>query len=91
MATETYEASLEGLARFKSDLDLLASNCRQFWGPELEHRTSHPELEEHSVWKMDDIRKFLSHADQFQAQVDEKYAAGLNQVKHHALAVSRPL
>ncbi|KAK9797773.1 hypothetical protein WJX73_010299 [Symbiochloris irregularis] len=89
-AVEPYEASLEGVERFKADLDLLASNCRQFWGPEVEFLSSHPELQAESI-PLEDMQEFLAHAAEFQTLVDEKYAAGVSQVKHHANAASRPL
>ena len=72
---------MAGLKRFKADLDLLASNCRQFWEPELEYANLQLLANaEGEVWTAVNIREFLDHADQFQQHVDEKFNAGQNRV-----------
>lgn len=72
---EHYEVSIAGLDNFKSDLDLLAANCKQFWGRELDmlqsqaaEQLSAEEQEELAV-----VHSYLEHADNFQGKLEQVF------------------
>ena len=70
-----YSISIEGLTQFKNDLDLLASNCKQFWGKELAllEQDGAPSDEEQFLRDIEGINELLEHADAFQTVLERKY------------------
>ena len=67
----TYEVSMKGLAEFKEDLDLIATNCTKYWSKELD--LAKAQADAAGQIEAQEILPFLEDAEAFQKRVEELY------------------
>ena len=67
---QPYTISMDGLAEFKTNLDAIPANCRQFWSVELEHLRTGAEPDDNYEPLAQDLLRF---ADSFEAKLAEVY------------------
>ena len=75
-----YAISLDGLSEYKQDLDLISSNCKQYWSPELEATGSQDACF---------VTGLLESAAEFQKQVDQVFTSWHRKVTSHEATLKK--